>query len=85
MNEKIEIEIFLEEYEALQANSMIRDMCGSYLNKTINEDEEYIVLELSKSNAEDLLGWVAGEVNHSKCSQEQELLNAVCDTIEASV
>jgi hypothetical protein len=73
-DKKIEIELFPVEFKALQDNGMISDMCDAYLGTAVKRGE-FIVLEISKRNAEDFAGWVAGEVNHSKYSEKQEMLS----------
>jgi len=81
---RVEIELYPYEFEALKANRMISDMCGRYL-KSAEKRGDYLVLDLSNQEANDLAGWVAAEANHAKSDQESELLNSACDTIEASI
>jgi len=83
-SERVEIELYPYEFEALEANRMIRDMCGRYL-KSAKERGDYVVLDLSIQEANDLAGWVAAEANHSKSNRESELLNSACDAIEANI
>ncbi len=86
ITEKIEIEIELlpEEFKELQKNRMINSMCETYLD-TAKKSGDFIVLKISRKEAEDFLGWVAGEFNHSTSSHKQEIFNSVCDAIEASM
>jgi len=84
-SERVEIELHLYEYEALKANSMISDMCGRYLKPAEKRGGDYIVLDLSVQEANDLAGWVAAEANHAKSNKESELLNSACDAIEANI
>jgi len=82
--ERVEIELDFYEFEALKANRMISDMCGRYL-KSAEKRGEYVVLDLSAQEANDLAGWVAAEANHAKNDRESELLNSACDAIEANI
>lgn len=82
--ERVEIELDFYEFEALKANRMISDMCGRYW-KSAKERGDYVVLDLSIQEANDLAGWVAAEANHAKSDQESELLNSACDAIEANI
>jgi len=63
---------------------MICDMCGRYL-KSAEKRGDYVVLDLSIQEANDLAGWVAAEANHAKSNKESELLNSACDAIEANI
>ena len=83
-SERVEIELDPYEFEALKANRMISDMCGRYL-KSAEKRGDYVVLDLSIQEANDLAGWVAAEANHAKSDQESELLNSACDAIEANI
>jgi len=83
-SERVEIELYPYEFEALKANRMIRDMCGRYL-KSAEKRGDYVVLDLSIQEANDLAGWVAAEANHAKSDRESELLNSACDAIEANI
>jgi len=83
-SERVEIELYPYEFEALEANRMIKDMCGRYL-KSAKERGDYVVLDLSIQEANDLAGWVAAEANHAKSNRESELLNSACDAIEANI
>jgi len=83
-SERVEVEINAYEFEALKANRMISDMCGRYL-KSAKKRGDYVVLELSVQEANDLAGWVAAEANHAKSKKESELLNSACDAIEANI
>ncbi len=83
-SERVEIELFYYEFEALKANRTISDMCGQYL-KPVEMRGEFVVLDLSVRNAEFLAGWVASEANHTKSKEESELLNSACDSIEGSI
>jgi len=83
-SERVEIEFHPYEFEALKANRMIRDMCGRYL-KSVEKRGDYVVLDLSIQEANDLAGWVAAEANHAKSNKESELLNSACDAIEANI
>jgi len=82
--ERVEIELDFYEFEALKANRMISDMCGRYL-KSAKKRGEYVVLDLSAQEANNLAGWVAAEANHAKKDRESELLNSACDAIEANI
>lgn len=46
---------------------------------------DYVILDLSTHETNDLVGWVAGEANHSKSAWESDVLNSACDAIEASI
>jgi hypothetical protein len=81
---RVEIELYPYEFEALKANRMISDMCSRYL-KSAKKRGDYIVLDLSIQEANDLAGWVAAEANHAKSDQESNLLNSACDAIEANI
>ncbi len=83
-SERVEIELYPYEFEALKANRMISDMCGRYL-KSVEKRGDYVVLDLSIQEANDLAGWVAAEANHAKSDQESELLNSACDAIETNI
>ena len=83
-SERVEIELYSYEFEALKANRMISDMCGRYL-KLVDKRGDYVVLDLSIQEANDLAGWVAAEANHAKNDRESELLNSACDAIEANI
>ena len=83
-SERVEIELYSYEFAALKANRMIRDMCGRYL-KSAEIRGDYVVLDLSIKEANDLAGWVAAEANHAKSDQESEHFNSACDAIEASI
>jgi len=83
-SERVEIELYPYEFEALKVNRMIRDMCSRYL-KSAEKRGDYVVLDLSFQEANDLAGWVAAEANHAKNDRESELLNSACDAIEASI
>lgn len=82
--ERVEIELDFYEFEALKANRMISDMCGRYW-KSAEKRGDYVVLDLSVQEANDLAGWVAAEANHAKSDRESELLNSACDAIEANI
>jgi len=82
--ERVEIELDFYESEALKANRMISDMCGRYL-KSAKERGDYVVLDLSIQEANDLAGWVAAKANHATSKRESELLNSACDAIEAYI
>jgi hypothetical protein len=83
-SERVEIELYPYEFEALEANRMIRDMCAKYL-KSAERRGDFVVLDVSIHEANDLAGWVAAEANHAKSNEESELLNSACDAIEASI
>ena len=82
--ERVEIELDFYEFVALKANRMISDMCGRHL-KSAKKRGDYVVLDLSIQEANDLAGWVAAEANHAKSDRESELLNSACDAIEANI
>ena len=82
--ERVEIELYPYEFEALKANGMIRDMCGKYL-KSSNRCGDFVVLDISILEANDFAGWVAAEANHAKSEEENVLLNSACDAIEANI
>ena len=81
---RIEIEFNSYEFEALKANRMINDMCGQYF-ESAGRRGDYIVLDISIQEANDLAGWVAAEANHATSEEESDLLNSACDAIEASI
>ena len=83
-SERVEIELYPYEFEALKANRMICDMCGKYL-KSAEKRGDFFVLDISIHEANDLAGWVAAEANHAKSDRESELLNSACDAIEANI
>ena len=83
-SERVEIELDLYLFEALKSNRTISDMCGRYLKSAV-ERGDFVVLDLSIQEANDLAGWVAGEANHTKSNRESELLNSACDAIEANI
>ena len=83
-SERVEIELYVYEFEAIKANRMISDICGRYL-KSAEKRGEFVVLDLSIQEANDLAGWVAAEANHSKSKMESDLLNSACDAIEANI
>ena len=82
--ERVAIELYPYEFEALKANRMISDMCGQYL-KSAERRGDFVVLDISIHEANDLAGWVAAEANHAKSDRESELLNSACDSIEANI
>lgn len=81
---RVEIELSSYEYEALKANTMISHTCGQYF-KSAKRLGDYVILDLSTHEANDLIGWVAGEANHAKSAWESDVLNSACDAIEASI
>jgi len=83
-SERVTIELYHYEFEALKANRMIRDMCGQYL-KSAKRRGDFVVFDISIHEANDLAGWVAAEANHAKSDEESDLLNAACDAIEANI
>lgn len=83
-SERVKVEINVYEYGALKANRMISDMCGGYL-KSAEKRGDYVLLDLSVHEANDLAGWVAAEANHAISNMESELLNSACDAIEANI
>ena len=83
-SERVEIELYPYELEALKSNRMICDMCGKYL-KSAERRGDFMVLDLSIHEANDLAGWVAAEANHAKSDEESDLLNSACDAIEANL
>ncbi len=83
-SERVEIELHFYEFEALKANRTISDMCGRYL-KSAETRGDYVALDLTIQEANDLAGWVAAEANHAKSKKQSELLNSACDAIEASI
>ena len=66
------------------ANRMISDMCGQYL-KSVERRGDFVVLDISIHEANDLAGWVAAEANHAKSAEESDLLNSACDAIEVNI
>ncbi len=46
---------------------------------------DFVVLDLSVHEANDMAGGVAAEANHAKSDEENYLLNSGCDAIEASI
>ncbi len=83
-SERVEIELYPYEIEALKANRMISDMCGQYL-KSAKRRGDCVVLDISIHEANDLAGWVAAEANHAKSADESDLLNSACDAIEVNI
>ena len=83
-SKRVKIELYPYEFEALKANSMISDMCSKYL-ATGERRGDFVVLDISIHEANDLAGWVAAEANHAKSEKESDLLNSACDTIEANI
>ena len=83
-SERVEIELDSYQFEALKQNRMINDMCGRYL-KPAKKRGNYVVLDLSIKEANDLAGWVAAEANHATSKRKCELLNSACDAIEAYI
>jgi hypothetical protein len=83
-SERVEIELCPYEFEALKTNRMISDMCGQYL-KSVEKRGDFVVLDISIHEANDLAGWVAAEANHAKSEEESDLLNSACDAIEANI
>ena len=83
-SKRVEIEFYLYEFEALKANRMISDMCGQYF-ESAERRGDFVVLNLSIHEANDLAGWVAAEANHAKSEKESDLLNSACDSIEANI
>jgi hypothetical protein len=83
-SKRVEIEFYPCEFEALKANRMISDMCGQYF-KSAERRGDFVVLDLSVHEANDLAGWVAAEANHAKSEEESDLLNAACDAIELRI
>lgn len=63
---------------------MISDMCGQYL-ESAERRGDFVVIDISILEANDLAGWVAAEANHAKSENESDLLNAACDAIELSI
>jgi hypothetical protein len=63
---------------------MISDMCGQYF-ESAERRGDFVVLDLSVHEANDLAGWVAAEANHAKSEEESDLLNSACDSIEANI
>ena len=83
-SERVEIELYPYEFEALKANRMISDMCGQYLKSAVRRSD-FVVLDISIREANDFAGWVAAEANHAKSAMESDLLNSACDAIEANI
>lgn len=83
-SERVEIELYPYEFEALKANRMISDMCGQYF-KSAKRRGDFVVLDISIHEANDLAGWVAAETNHAKSARESDLLNSACDAIEVNI
>ena len=83
-SEIVEIELDTNEFRALKANRTISDMCGKYL--TLKERRGgFVVLNMTKREAEFLRGLVASEANHSRSDVQSELLNSACDSIELCI
>jgi len=83
-SKRVEIELYPYEFEALKANRMISDMCGQYM-KSAERSSDFVVLDISIHEANDLAGWVAAEANHAKSAEESDLLNSACDAIEVNI
>lgn len=83
-SKRVEIEFYPYEFETLKANRMISDMCGQYF-ESAERRGDFVVLDLSVHEANDLAGWVAAEANHAKSEEESDLLNAACDAIELRI
>jgi hypothetical protein len=83
-NKRVKIEFYHIEFEALKANSMISGTCGKYL-ASAEKHGDYIVLDLSIHEANDLVGWVAGEANHAESEEESDLLHSACDATEVQI
>lgn len=81
---RVTIEFSFDELEALKDNRMISDICGHYF-KSAARHGDFIVLDISIQEADDLAGWVAAEANHAIDEEERDLLNSACDAIEASI
>jgi len=83
-SDRAEIELYPYEFEALKANRMISDMFGLYL-KSVKRRGDFVVLDVSIHETNDLAGWVAAEANHAKNDEESDLLNSACDAIEVNI
>ncbi len=81
---RVKIELYHIEFEALKANSMISSICGKFL-ASAEMQGDYIMLDLSIHEANELVGWVAAEANHAESEEESDLLNSACDAIEAQI
>ena len=81
---RVEIEFYFYEFEALKANRMISDMCGQYL-ESAERRGDFVLIDISIHEANDMAGWVAAEANHAKSENERDLLNDACDAIELSI
>ena len=81
---RVKIELHHIEFEAIKANSMISGTCDKFL-ASAEKQGDYIVLDLSIHEANELVGWVAAEANHSKSEKESDLLNSACDAIEVQI
>jgi hypothetical protein len=46
---------------------------------------DFVVIDISIHEANDLAGWVAAEANHARREGESDLLNSACDAIEAII
>ncbi len=79
-SKRVKIEFYPYEFEALKANSMISGMCSKYL-ALAERRGDFVVLDISIHEANDLAGWVAAEANHAKTEEESDLLNSACDAI----
>jgi len=56
--------------------------CSEGVLATARQTEEGHELRGSRQDLEDLVGWVAGEANHSRSRRQAELLSSIADEIE---
>ena len=80
--EKHEVELWCGEYEALMHNRMISSACDTLLASP-RKRSDYVILQLTEGQLEDLTGWVAAEANHAKTREEEEALGDVCEHLES--
>lgn len=59
-------------------------MCGQYF-ESAERRGDFVVLNLSIHETNDLAGWVAAKANHANSEEESDLLNSACDSIEANI
>ena len=83
-DEKHEVELLPDEYDALISNRMIETACDDYLASP-RERSGYMVLYLTESQLEYLTGCVAAEANHAETRAEEEVLGHVCDHLEGLI
>ncbi|MFA7173101.1 MAG: hypothetical protein WC340_06760 [Kiritimatiellia bacterium] len=82
--ERHEVELWSGEYEALMRNGMISSVCKALLASP-RKRGDYMILQLTESQLEELTGWVAAEANHAKTAEEERVLGDVCENLESDL